>query len=59
VAILRLRAPLEWGYDQTTGEIVLKIRTRATETDPNRADWVPDKEAIVRLTPTSIQVNNL
>jgi len=56
MAIMPLREPIEWGYDNTTGQLVVRMQEQAPDGD---ADWVPTREAIVRLNIANVNVNDL
>ena len=56
MAIKRLEQPVEWGYDDVSGEILIRMRLDFPEGETDPAEFRPVKEAIVRLAPVSINV---
>jgi len=49
MAVIPLQPPIEWGYDDATGELVVRLRERPPPDDPDPANFVPENEYVVRL----------
>jgi len=59
MAIRPLQPPLEWGYDDVAGQVVMRLREREPADDTDPAEFVPTKEYIVRLEIASVVVKDL
>lgn len=52
MAFVPLENPVEWGFDTTTNQLMIRMRDR----DPAKPDAAPTREAIVRLTVASVNL---
>jgi len=59
MSIRPLQTPVEWGYDDATGQVVMRLRERPPPDHPDPANFVPAQEYVVRLDIASVTVKDL
>jgi hypothetical protein len=60
MAIIRLHAPIEWGYDTNTGEILIRLREEMpSDGSVDGMTWQATREGIVRLLPVSVVIRDI
>jgi len=55
MAVISLQTPVQWGWDTTTSELVLRLR----QLDDNDPDAEPTREAVVRFAVASINIHDI
>lgn len=57
--IIPLGVPSQWGWDTSTGELLMRLQQAPPEDEPDPAAYQPTKEAVVRFTPSGVNIRDI